>query len=671
MLKWNGWSVAVLGTLLVLSGCDGAGMDPADAGDAATGLDGTTGDPCAVDNGGCDPATTCSVEDGVVMCGDCPLGYEDDGAGTCVDTDECETDNGGCDQTCTNDDGSFSCACDDGYTLNEDGATCDDVDECETDNGGCDEMVLCTNTPGARECGLCPMGYEDELGDGTSCVDIDECAVDNGGCSDLVVCTNAEGGFTCGDCPMGYLDDGAGGCVDIDECATSNGGCDALTSCTNTPGSRTCGACPGGYTGDGEVGCVNVDECATANGGCAQTCTDAPGSFSCSCDPGYTLNADGASCDDVDECATANGGCAQTCTNSAGSFSCSCDPGYTLNGDGASCDDVDECATANGGCGDATMYACTNVVGGPPTCSCASGYQDNDMNGTCEATCATAAAGDGYEGTCSGCGTSAASWNTARNNARSACVASGCSEGCSLSMSAGDNCGFDGSINGYRCTSYCGAPPLTCGSGESCDDASGTATCVGYRSCDEIHTADPSAADGTYIIDPDGAGGSAPISVTCDMTTAGGGWTVISFEDFSGSASGWSDNRTTTCGTASILGGYNTFSNGATSSVQKTFGLLGVPHSEARVTLSYWSIDSWDGEQAYVRVDGADIFRTSYTQSTGAGICGGGWLDRGPNPVAGQPGHSTNSLTVQAGSTLDQGPTDESWGIDDVRVMIR
>jgi hypothetical protein len=47
------------------------------------------------------------------------------------------------------------------------------------------------------------------------------------------------------------------------------------------------------------------------------------------------------------------------------------------------------------------------------------------------------------------------------------------------------------------------------------------------RNCSEVHYANPSAPDGVYTIDPDGSGPGPSIDCRCDMTTDGGGWTLV------------------------------------------------------------------------------------------------------------------------------------------------
>ncbi len=65
-----------------------------------------------------------------------------------------------------------------------------------------------------------------------------------------------------------------------------------------------------------------------------------------------------------------------------------------------------------------------------------------------------------------------------------------------------------------------------------------------FVSCKAIHASYPALSDGVYTIDPDGDGGTDPFQVYCDMTTDGGGWTLImklSKNEFCYGSTRWTD----------------------------------------------------------------------------------------------------------------------------------
>jgi hypothetical protein len=140
-------------------------------------------------------------------------------------------------------------------------------------------------------------------------------------------------------------------------------------------------------------------------------------------------------------------------------------------------------------------------------------------------------------------------------------------------------------------------------------------------------------------------------------------------EDFDTAATGWANNTRTTCGSATLLGGYNAFSNG---NVYKDFDLTGIPHTEVMVRLTYYFIDSWDGESAYIQVGGISTFYKSHTASAVGltNICGIASADH-VAATESRISHSTNSLRILIGSTLDQAASDESFGVDNVEIWVR
>ena len=132
-----------------------------------------------------------------------------------------------------------------------------DIDECTAGTDDCVETIAtCTNGDGSFTC-ACLAGYTgDGTTAGTGCADVDECTDASDTCVETIAtCTNDDGSFTCA-CNAGYTGDGTTsgtGCTDIDECTLATHDCVALAKCANTLGSFAC-TCPFTLTGDGKTG---------------------------------------------------------------------------------------------------------------------------------------------------------------------------------------------------------------------------------------------------------------------------------------------------------------------------------------------------------------------------------------------------------------------------------
>jgi len=171
--------------------------------------------------------------------------------------------------------------------------------------------------------------------------------------------------------------------------------------------------CPGGQVAVGDA--------------CRQVCTN-------TCPEGEACR-DGA-CLPCDE-----GGACAVCGDGAVGDSEQCDDGNAQTGDG--CDD----------CELEEHWAC-DTDQQPSVCACASGFQDNDADGTCQGDCDSAALDCGARGKCS-------------DRAGSALCQ------CDAGYQDNDNAG--------GCRPNCDTAALQCGKNGACSDRAGSAECL----CDE------------------------------------------------------------------------------------------------------------------------------------------------------------------------------------------
>ena len=590
----------------------------------------------------CDDGNTCTTEDACVA-GVC-LGK---GSLECDDSNPCTKDiclpEGGCAHentvgACTDGDPcTLNDICKGKQCISGPAVDCDDANPCTDD--ACDDSGLCVHVSNAAECddeNPCTQGDHCVEGDCVAtgpadCDDENVCTDDL--CDPTVGCTHTHNELPCSDdsiCTLGDTCD-AGLCVpgvemqcdDGNACTTD--ACDAQSGCTHVPGDGGCD--------DGNA-CTDEDTC--TNGFClGLSLTDCGDDNICTDD----------SCNALTGCAnTAN---ANPCTDgSVCTLNDACQDGACVPGNELSCDDNSEC----------TDDACSPETG-------------------CSHTPAEGACNDGDVCTVD-----------------DSCQDGECVSGSQLDCNDDDDCTTDSCDANTGCKNVAITP--CCGNsevedGETCDDGN-TAANDGCDaecqkepsiSCKALLALFPETVTGTYSIDPDGAGGSDPFDVYCDMDTDGGGWTRVASEDFETPTSGWSTTNTiTTCGSyGKILGGYNVISGSANA---KTYSALGVAHTHARVSLHYIKIDSWDSEWATVKLAGTQIYHHQFCFCSqgcsgasatcgGSAICGGGWDEEHKIAVAATIPQTANSIEVYGHSSINQGASDESWGFDNILLYVR
>ena len=472
--------------------CDGEADE--DATDAATfyadadgdgfGVEAYTETACEAPVGYASEVGDCDDQDAAIYPGavedDCldPTDYNCDGSSGLTDGDA---------------DGFAACEeCDDTNRAVNPSATeiCDDLDnncDGEADVGAVDAATWYQDAD--------TDGYGDTDFSQESCDTPEGYASEDGDCDDAVASTNPGAAEVCDD-----VDNDCNGSVDDDatDAATYYSDRDQDGYGDPATGKASCGQPTGTVDNDGD--CNDKEELAWD--GATEVCDEVDNNCDGSVDEGLTTTYY------LDNDEDGYGNAKRSVT------ACSAPDGYVENTD--DCDDTEEAAW----------------TGATEICDEIDNNCDGSVDEGVESTWYLDVDGDGYGGSRS---TDACSPPTSDYVAADGDCDDGDNDaypGASLGCDGGDyDC--DGDVdNDADGDGYADA---TCG-GDDCDDGDAVVLpelgggCALGTTCLDVLANGYSAGDGIYTIDPDGFGaGLDPFDVECDMTTDGGGWTVIEY----------------------------------------------------------------------------------------------------------------------------------------------
>ncbi|MEZ4453025.1 MAG: fibrinogen-like YCDxxxxGGGW domain-containing protein [Nannocystaceae bacterium] len=307
----------------------------------------------------------------------------------------------------------------------------------------------------------------------------------------------------CGDDATGTSDTATTGDGTTTAGTTTQGGTDTVgTTDTTTTQGGTMGESTS--TSTTTTTTTTTDGTTTSSTTAAETDTDTSSTTE---PPGFCGDGEvdpGEECDDANDDNTDN--CVAGCLNAI------CGDGFV--GPGETCDDAndvddDECGNdcALASCGDGKIQ---------PGEECDDG---NDVDGdACLNTCTAAVCGDGVvQDGVEACDDGNASEADA---CTSLCAPPACDDKIKSGTETDVDCGGD------TCDG--------CGLGQICEESQdcgvglcAQGSCALAISCKALKDANPGLSSGIYDLDPDGDGGEPPFKAYCDMTTDGGGWTLV------------------------------------------------------------------------------------------------------------------------------------------------